>query len=55
MTAGTVAFCRKAAADNLQVIESILESVVSPEEKKLYQKELTTLQHAAASLRQIAT
>ncbi|MDQ3050915.1 MAG: hypothetical protein M3Q95_08535 [Bacteroidota bacterium] len=53
MAEGTVAFSRDSAAVVSQIISNLSDAVNQQEDKKLFQKEITALQHAAARLNTI--
>ncbi len=55
MVEGTVAFSRESAVLVSQIIASITETVNQQEDKKLFQKEITALQHASASLNTVVS
>jgi len=55
MKEGIVAFCKKTAADNSQLINTIIESVDQQEEKKIFQKEIVALRNAEKHFNGIAS
>lgn len=55
MVKGAVAFCKETASVNVQIIESVIESVTLSEEQKIFQKELVSLQSASTKFKDIAS
>ncbi len=47
---GSITFSRETATGNMQIINSVIESVVLPEEKKAFQKEINSLQQVITKL-----
>ena len=47
---GSIAFSKDTATANLEIVTSVIESVVSPEEKKAFQKDINNLQQVISKL-----
>jgi hypothetical protein len=55
MTEGTITFCKEKALANIEILNSIIDSVNLQEEKNLLQKEVIALKHAVSKLNNLTS
>ncbi len=55
MTEGTISFCKEKAVANVEILNSIIDTVNQQEDKNLFQKEINALKQAVSKLNTFAS